>query len=243
MFQELFTVSQYPSLQPDQTFGAKLLRVFKTYGLVFLGLIAVGPILVLADKFVKEVLHHKSLLDINQKQFSQLYKYLGKPLAVTFICVIGPLMEELIFRLWLNFKKRYIAVSALIAMVYFGMAILKRVTPQLWLPITIGLATGALFTLLFRYRNIPSGATAQVSDIVKHRLIILSMVAFALMHVSNYRPELSLFWIYPIYVIPQLIMGWGITYVRFKNGFAWGVVLHMLMNTVATLAGLWMKKF
>lgn len=243
MLKEIFAVSIYSSLQPDSTFADKLLRIFKAYGLLFVALIAVGPILVLADTFVTGVLHHKSLNDINKQQFQQLYKKLGKPVAVLFICLIGPIFEELIFRLALKFRKREVVISLLVAFFYFSTSFVRKIVPanQVYTVVEIWLVL-LLTSIALCFYAIPN-TTFNLADKLKLRLTLLYMILFGLMHAFNYKPtEWGLIWLYPIYVIPQLLMGWGITYVRLKNGFAWGIAMHCLINTVSTLLSLWVKK-
>jgi len=243
MLKEFFAVGSYQRLQSDVTFQDKLVRVFKTYGLVLLALIAVGPFLVLVDKFVVSVLHHKSLNDINTQQFKQLYKKLGTTVSVIFICLIGPMFEEAIFRLGLKFKRREVIIALFVAFFYFGATFARKAVPanQGWIIVEICAAL-LVMTIGICCYAIPN-TPLNLSDQIKLRLTVLSMILFGLMHAFNYKPlEWGLLWLYPIYVIPQLLMGWGLTYVRLKNGFAWGIALHCLINTVSTVLTLVLKK-
>jgi hypothetical protein len=238
MFEEIFKISNYPYLQPDGDLGQKVLRVFKTYGLMMLFLIASGPILILTDKFVTAVLHHKSLNLGNRELFRNMHKKLGLINSILFICLIGPVFEELIFRLPLAFTRRRVAIGLLIAIFYASGAAYhpKILMLKVVLEIAIALViTGAC------YFFIPD-TPLSLSPGQKARMIIFSIMLFGLMHISNYRPfDISLLWIYPVYVIPQLLMGWGISYVRLKNGFIWGIALHCIINTVSTLLSFWVK--
>ncbi|MES2276863.1 MAG: CPBP family glutamic-type intramembrane protease [Bacteroidota bacterium] len=232
MLKEIFFISNYPHLERGSPFANKLVTFFKTYGLLLLVMIAIGPVLILADKFVTHVLHHKSLNDQNREMFKQLYKKAGMFNAFLFICIIGPIFEELIFRFPLSFKKRQVAITLLIAVFYFAGAFVhpKIIMMKVAVEIAIALIIAGLCIAF-----IPD-TPLNMPEQRKRQLIITSMCLFALMHVANYRPmDWALIWIYPIYVLPQLLLGWGITYVRFKNGFVWGIALHCLINTVSTL--------
>jgi membrane protease YdiL (CAAX protease family) len=231
MFEEIFSISKYPFLQKDGDFGQKLTRVLKTYGILFLMMIAIGPILMLADKLVTDVLHHKSLTEQNRQMFRQMYKRFGFFTSAFFICIIGPVFEELIFRLLLSFKKQHVAISVLVALFYFGGTIYHP--HQLILKIGLEILIATVVIILCQI-YIPDGAF-NLSPQRKRLFIILSIILFGLMHVFNYRPiDLKIIWIYPVFVIPQLLMGWAISYTRLKNGFVWGIALHCIINMVST---------
>jgi hypothetical protein len=238
MLKEIFTISNYPYLDRNDAFINKLATFFKTYGILLLTIIAVAPILILADKFVTQVLHHKSLNTQNREMFKQLYKRVGYFNAFAFICVIGPVFEEMIFRFALSFKKRHVVTAILIAAFYFAGAFFhpKMIMLKAGIEIAVALVIAALCTIL-----IPA-SPLDIPDERKRQIIIASVCLFGLMHIANYRPlDWPLIWIYPVFVLPQVLLGWGITYVRFKNGFVWGVALHCLINTVSTLLAFLMK--
>jgi membrane protease YdiL (CAAX protease family) len=234
MVNEIFALGNYPKLQPDASFAQKLFRLLKIYGLLLLVLFfAVAPLLLLTDKFVTLVVHHKSLNELNRHLFQSLHKKIGFVGSILFVCLAGPMFEELIFRFPLSFTKRKVTIGLSIALFYFGASFYH---PHNLIMVKLG-AEIVLAILVFGicYAYVPD-IPLNLSDHLKKQLIILSIVLFALMHISNYRPvDLKLFWIYSIYVVPQLIMGIGITYTRFKNGFLWGLALHCLINTVTTL--------
>lgn len=61
----------------------------------------------------------------------------------------------------------------------------------------------------------------------------LFAIAFALMHLTNYSNTNSLFYILaPLIVLPQIIAGITLGYVRLKLGFFWGVLQHGLYNLI-----------
>nr|WP_256484257.1 CPBP family glutamic-type intramembrane protease [Mucilaginibacter flavidus] len=154
--------------------------------------------------------------------------------AVVYIALIGPLLEEVVFRLPLSLKKRHIALACSVAVFLFTGAIFHNLTQIKGLNLALQLSTCVLIYtagMLF----VPAGLS--ISDHrFRKQLIILSMCLFGLMHIGNYIPiQWPLIWIYPIYVLPQLLMGWAITFIRFKNGFWWGYALHCIINCVSLL--------
>jgi hypothetical protein len=234
MLKEIFAISSYPTLDNNGAVLDKLLIVLKVYGILVLGIIFAAPVLVLADRMVTVVFHHKSLSDQNRQSFHAMFHRLGFLKAYIFVCLLGPAFEETIFRLWLSFKKQHLAISVIIALFYFGAAFFHFKNTMLKLGIEVAIAIVVIAaSLIF----IPK-TEVLISPENKRKLIILSICLFGLMHIFNFIPfDHTFLWLYPVYVIPQLLMGWGMTYVRFKNGFVWGIVLHSLINTVSLLIG------
>jgi membrane protease YdiL (CAAX protease family) len=64
-------------------------------------------------------------------------------------------------------------------------------------------------------------------------IFYLFSIAFALMHLTNYSNTNALFYVLaPLIVLPQLIAGITLGYVRLKLGFFWGVLQHGLYNLI-----------
>lgn len=235
MLKELLTISEYPnlSLLSKSTFVGKIGSLLKTYGLIFLAIILVAPLIIATDQFVTHVLHFKAINHVQNDQMSHFFHKLGYWKAALYVCLAGPLLEETVFRLPLSLKKSHIALAFATAVFLFSGFLLRHITaPLLNISIKLLLSAIVYFICIF---TIPNDLS-----IIDHRfrkqLIILSICLFGLMHISNYAPiQWQLILLYPIYVTPQLLMGWGISYIRFKNGFWWGFILHCLINSVSVL--------
>ncbi|QKJ29093.1 CPBP family intramembrane metalloprotease [Mucilaginibacter mali] len=238
MLKEIFAIGNYPNLNSNARWDEKLLSVFKMYGIIVLAMIAFGPLWLLADKLVTDVFHHKSFASHYREVFQQMYQKLGLTTAIIFICIIGPLFEEVIFRLPLSFKRRQVFIAIAIAIFYLAGAFFKPRVLMLKIVIEIVLA---ILVLVTGFKFIPD-TPLNISQKHRQQLVVLSVCVFGLMHISNYRPlDWPLIWLYPLFVIPQLLIGWGITYVRFKHGFVWGIALHCLVNSISTLLSLLVK--
>jgi len=236
VLEQIFRVSEYPSLQSLErdSFGVRIATLLKTYGLLFLALFLVAPFIVLADHFVVHTLHAKTISDAGHDSMKHFFQKMGPWRARIYIGLIGPLLEEVVFRLPLSLKKRHIAIGCAVAVFLFTGAIFHNLTQIKGLNLALQLSACVLvYTagMLF----VPTGLSINDHRFRKH-LIILSMCLFGLMHIGNYIPiQWPLIWIYPIYVLPQLLMGWAITFIRFKNGFWWGYALHCVINCVSLL--------
>ena len=229
MLEEIYAIGNYGTLKNDGTFQSKLILLFKIYGVIFLLNFFSAPLYLLWE-FIISHLHYKSLAaQYKASMHSFIAKY-GYWKAVLYISLIGPVIEEIIFRLPLSFKRKHIAIAF-----GFALVLLARIIPgigQQSLLINI-LARAALFALGYfaLLKILPQNTTPTKK--AQKGFILTSMIIFGLLHTSNYAPfQLGIIFIYPLYVLPQLFMGWFLTYVRFKNGFFWGVALHILINSI-----------
>jgi len=239
VFKNILSISQYPNIQPDtnESFADRLTTLFKAYGYVWLAIIAVAaPVVSLTDVFVTHVLHFKSIIQVDKTTLKEMLEKTGYVFGMLYICLIGPVLEETVFRLPLSFKRNHIALSFTI-IVFFSEKFLPAPTAFIF---SIRICYDVLrllipFAVYFITRKLLP-AEINLSDKTKQKLIITSMCLFGLMHVSNYAPlQWPIIWIYPVYVLPQFFMGWLMTYVRLKNGFLWGVALHCMINSTSML--------
>jgi len=237
MLKELFTISHYPdlALEPGLSFLEKLALVFKTYAIIFILILLTAPLIVLAEHMATYVFHYSSIRNQNSLSFQHLIKKIGYVTALVYICLIGPILEETIFRLPLSFKRVHIALSVALALFLFSsaMPLIKTLNHSVGLAWAISIRV-AFSVLIFWLIFIALPQQISLSSGTKKWIVIVSICLFGLMHISNYSPlHWAIIWIYPVYVLPQLLMGWALSYIRFKNGFIWGIALHCLINSVA----------
>lgn len=158
------------------------------------------------------------------------------------VCLWGPILEELTFRLWHSFKRIHVGISVF---VISYIVLTKAVLPHdhdvtLWcfqsdyfehvvVKVLLSglLAAGAYF--------LDNNRLSGLDDKTKHVIIFVSLLVFALLHVTN----VSCAWyLYPIVVLmclPQLILGTTVIYYRIQLGFWAGVAFHCLVNLFFTL--------
>jgi hypothetical protein len=233
MIEEFFALNSYPALATDRPFQDKFILLFKIYGIIFLLNFISIPISFLAEHLVTQVLHLKSVHEQYQTSMLRFFAKFGYLQAVIYICILAPIIEESIFRLPLSFKRSHIAVAF-----GFALVLLARLIPGLPqqnltinILVRVSLFAAGYFAL---YKSLPEVKVPNKR--LQTHLMITSIVVFGLMHIFNYAPlQWNIIFIYPLFVIPQLCMGWLLTYVRFKNGFFWGMGLHALINSVSML--------
>lgn len=142
--------------------------------------------------------------------------------------IIGPVLEEIAFRGFMNFKKYMICLSVSV-LIYSFYRIFFRITIEWWVILTI-LVIIFFFTyyLLWRWHVVHDYLIA------KRIVIFYSMsVLFALAHLSNFAPGTFRgfnFLLIPCIVFPQFIASISLAYIRLKNGLAWSIALHSIVN-------------
>jgi len=161
MLKELLNIGAFPdlALQTDQPWVDKLLTLLKTYGLIFLSLLLVAPIISLTEYCVTHLLHFKGIREQTNIAFQQLISKSGYVKALLYICLIGPAIEETIFRLPLSFKRLHIVLSFAFAVFLFSslLPLVKHLNHSigLWYELSIRLGVVGLIFLVI-YKLIPN---------------------------------------------------------------------------------------
>jgi len=241
MLKEIYALNSYSTLHNNDSFQQKLLLLFKIYVIIFLFNFLSAPLYLMWEYIVTNLFHYKSLGNQYKLSMHNFFTKYGYWKALLYITLIGPVIEELIFRLPLSFKRKHIAASFGFALVLFAKAIPWISNQNLALNIILRIVLFAVGYLAFA-KTLPQHTSPNKR--AKTGLILASIIVFGMLHTLNYAPfHLAILFIYPLYVLPQLFMGWILTYVRFKNGFFWGVALHIMINSITMLLQLIYKPF
>ena len=136
--------------------------------------------------------------------------------VVIFIGVIAPVYEELVFRLWGNGKK-WTGYTSIALMALFSASVG-------WWLMPVVLAAGIVVMLVFR------------TDRTKRlfAMMLLSSLAFALMHIGNYDPSVGLP-LFIVAVIHKFGMGLVASYLVINHNILWSIGLHILNNGVMAI--------
>jgi membrane protease YdiL (CAAX protease family) len=209
---------RYPSFErksahiPSITFKIYLLLI------LFTGLIGVLCTILIPSSFKLPV---DTTLEIPYRFKDNLWGFF---LVVAFI---GPLLEEILFRLSLVFEPSNIALSGS-TLLYLVFRIISNRFISL---ISFFLLLIILFRIAYMYK---SEITSFWNKNFKYIFYLLSL-SFGLFHMSNYRySEVTQFLIAPILVLPQIVMGLVLSFTRvyYKRGFLMGVFTHILINFI-----------
>ncbi|VDH03539.1 Uncharacterised protein [Bergeyella zoohelcum] len=152
-------------------------------------------------------------------------------IRILLVCIIAPVLEELIFRLPLKINKINLSIS-LVCFSLFMFFLMKSNFPQndilRYLFVCI-LFFSCLYLILYRYND--------VNAFLKNHYIIflhLLTISFCLAHFGNYNFKTKS-------IVPYLIMfsvllnGYLFSYVRLRFGIQYSIFIHMFHNTLVTL--------
>ncbi len=198
------------------------------YALALLAFIPVTGLIKIIEYFFS--------IDIFKIRDNNINKTLVDNYSLILLILIGPIIEETVFRLWLSLKKIPIIIS-LIAILwvvvtkYNNISIYSTVNKTSFYNLFIAAILGFI---VFNILNISFIKKILIKN---YKLIYwCSCVGFGLIHLSNFAPiNLNIIWAYPFFILPQLIFGFVLAYVRIKNGFFWALLLHCLINLPGTL--------
>ncbi len=143
------------------------------------------------------------------------------------IVLVGPVMEEFIFRFPLVFRIQYISII---------FAILFAVVIHYFIPYLPVFMVLLLLLVVFSYFG-PKYEKEILAIWVRYfRFVVwFSAISFGLWHIGNFEiVKASHYLIVPLLVLPQLGTGFILSYVRltYKRGFLIGLLVHMFINFV-----------
>lgn len=164
--------------------------------------------------------------------------------SVVMMSIIGPLMEESIFRLWNSFRREHMMIS-LFVITY---VLLTKCIPH-GHHVAIGAVQSDYFEFPILKTALSLAAAGSMLLIKETRLrdfaskhgrviILVSIIVFALLHLTNARCE---WYVYPFLVcmcLPQLILGVSVTNLRLNIGFWAGFAFHCVINLITVLLSL-----
>ena len=186
--------------------------------------------MLLMDDFLIKKMGFTSVFKLMMESQKKIKGYYG----IFIVVILGPLVEELIFRLILVPKRRNIAIFTFV----FSFLVLNKtyyVNKIDWLLLVSLVVSGLLSFLVFNLLK----RNPKIETAIGRRQKIVTMVSvvlFGLVHISNIETlhwELALF--YPVYVLPQMILGYIFSVQRLKLGFIWGLLFHSMNNLMVFL--------
>ncbi len=217
----------FKKVDKEYTIVSKLRMVIYSYLLSLLFIVLFVFLIMIVDYLVVNLFDFPSILNLFKEHKEQIDTY--NPFRVV---LLAPIIEEVLFRLILKYSKlNFIIFFSFLSFYIINGTFLNIDYKSYELYVYI------VFLLIsIKYIN---KYDEYIKNIIKKNnkaIIIFSIITFGLIHIFNIKPlywELAL--IYPIYVLPQISMGYFITNLRLKFGFIWGVALHILINFMGTI--------
>lgn len=177
-----------------------------------------------------------SLIDIPETDiFDKMLHQIGYLGMFLFAVFLGPLLEEVFFRLPLRFKISSAIIGGLGIISYLAFTITSiveyRYDTLSWLYYGFWILITMFFiscTLLFK--NKIEENKVKYFPYIFYALSII----FAFIHIGNFEEfTFRVLLFTPIIVLPQFILGLGMGYLRIRIGFWYGYLFHIFNNAFA----------
>ncbi len=143
------------------------------------------------------------------------------------IIVLGPIVEELCFRLFLKKTRINISIGLSIFIIAIAKSLFGSNFWYEWYILTIPVF-GLFYYLL--------GTKKYGAKIPTLLLIHISVLSFGFIHLFNF-VEIKgwMYLIFPLLTAPQILMGYILSYVRLRFGFRYCMFLHIITNFTVSL--------
>ncbi len=180
----------------------------------------------------------KDLVQENH-QMREMIESSSPVLIFVLVALLAPLLEETIFRLFLRFHTLNLLFSLLFAAIFF----IPRATDWvLWL--ALGVFAFVFFGLVMLYLN-AKDAVQDLADFWERnfgKLYYFSVLSFGLIHLLNYSlPLWKLLALAPVLVLPQILLGFILGYLRMRYHFGFALALHAIHNGILIIPTLVFK--
>lgn len=211
----------------------KVIYLLKSYWAFFMFVLLSFFIIKITDSCIVNILHLPSIYtEIHKNNISFTTDYGNY--AFLIIVLVVPFIEELIFRLPLDLKKRSIGIAFSILIFRFSGNSL------LGFDISNSYDLLRLFSAINVYILIKKYFPEKWLDTFKgenFKYVFYTLsVIFALVHISNFSTSDMRLWVfYPIYVLPQFFMALIMSNIRMQYGLMWSFLLHALINLPSIL--------
>jgi putative membrane protein len=214
---------KYPLIEKIKYFAKGIL-------LYFVLQICALLLMLLVDDFLIKKMGFASVFKLMMESQKNIKGYYG----IFIVVILGPLVEELIFRLILVPKRRNIAIFTFV----FSFLVLNKTYYIIkidWLLLVSLVVSGLLSFLVFNL--LKRNPEIEIAIGKRQKIItMVSVVLFGLLHIANIENlhwELAL--LYPVYALPQMILGYIFSVQRLKLGFIWGLLFHSMNNLMVFL--------
>ncbi|MEO1731635.1 MAG: CPBP family glutamic-type intramembrane protease [Pseudomonadota bacterium] len=150
--------------------------------------------------------------------------------AVVLVVVLAPLMEELFFRSWLAGHPPIMAAIAICVVGFGGGALVATlIDPEGTMPAlliigpAIALVAAPVSAVVLLKKPVP-GFYKRLFPV----FFWLSSLAFAMVHLANYTE--GALWILLPLILPQLVLGTMLGYIRVHHGLIAAIAMHAMHN-------------
>lgn len=189
----------------------------KTNDLFYLLLITLAVVMVIPYAFI---LNWAGMDHFDHKIMEILEK--NKCLVAVLAIFFAPILEEPVYRLHLDLKKSSILWS-------LGLSLL--LINSIWFPLVL-----FWMYLIYLHVKVKQGQTPNLKFVV-----YFSAAMFALVHMGNFTDfdYGNYFYLVPLLVSAQFVIGLVLSYIRLNHGIKWTIIFHGLYNAVVFIPAIY----
>ncbi len=154
--------------------------------------------------------------------------------TILFVVILGPILEELIFRASLRISRLYFSICSSVSLIAFlKLFFLGSYSNLIYL---FFIPASLLLFFIFSYKKRLFSSIERFWHKNFEVLFYTSSVLFGMMHLLNYE---DIHWwmiiISPLLTLPYIIMGLFLGFIRMNYGFFYAVVFHVVINTIGSV--------
>jgi membrane protease YdiL (CAAX protease family) len=151
------------------------------------------------------------------------------------VLIIGPILEEVLFRSWLRISPRIVAI--LLSILY-----IVKIAPMIFnqklfesVQTFFMVAIPGLLIFYFAYKASEKIISVKTKEMWNNNRLYLfygSSILFGYAHVFNYETTTNLLLFSPLILLPNIVSGMFAGYIRINMGFKYGVLYHAINNAI-----------
>lgn len=216
--------------KPVQNFPeTSFVNKFKAFLFVFILSLVCTMLLGAAIEWSAEAFGFQDLVDSHKLQ--QVFSSMPLLLVGILIVVAIPLLEEIIFRLPLKYRR--LTLNIVLPILLLGAA---GMTGSAQIP---ALAVAVVLIVFFFGFNKRIHNKLEKTWQYRFGWVFYGFTfLFAIVHITNYEVTWLTVALFPLLLAPQFFAGFFIGYTRLRSGFAWGAAFHMLHNGLFVIPAL-----
>ena len=183
------------------------------------------------------------LTGINLPEPSDAFEALSdSPRFVLIAVVFAPLIEEVLFRSWLGFRRGVLLILPALLLLLTGLGLTSEAHPSVLTQLIVVIAFAA--TALYGWKWYVLKPDVEDQSRVLHHVFPLifwgTALLFGAMHAANFAPGFPI-WAMPVVVLPLIFVGVVFGFIRMRFGFLIGILFHSGYNAlVVTISSLLM---
>ena len=189
-------------------------------------------------------------VDDSQNMLQDFFASSSVLMIVLIVFFIGPITEELTFRLGLRYSPyRFSFAFMFILLILFELAIANSYLAEKAFDMTLNylgifpflgilLALIVLLGGLFGYILSKCKLSQKIDNFYQNKfqfIFYILTITFGVIHFFNFANFKELWFVLPFLVAPQLFLGFILAYIRMRYSLSWAIFYHFFHNTLAAL--------